>query len=524
MQLIDLEPEFNPPPQWIKILDQTRCIGCHACTVACKSENEVPVGVTRTYVKQVESGRFPDTRRNFQINRCNQCQDPPCVSACPVTAMYQREDGIVDFDKDICIGCKACIAACPYDAIFINPDDQGAEKCNLCAHKLDVGLEPACITVCPTEAILIGDANDPTSKVAGLVASSAVNVRRPEKNTRPKMYYLGVDQATLDPLAARAPEGGLYQWSEQQRDLAQGQVGSGMPAGFSSNNAAASLLTYDVNHERPWDFRVSLYTWTKSISAGAMLFAVLAVLFGWLPLSSGIAQWVAPLIAGVFLAITGALLIWDLTHPGRFYLIFTRPQWRSWLTRGAFIIAAYGALLALWLLASLLGWTELQRVLLWPLLPTALMTAVYTAFLFAQGKARDLWQNPLLPFHMGLQALLAGAAALGLVAAFTGPASLLSAALWTVAVAAGVHLLVIWGEVALPHVTAHAKLAAAQLTHGAFARYFWTGLLLGAALPVLAIVLLPAAPGLVVASLAALAGLLAFEHAYVQAGQSVPLA
>ena len=125
--------------RWVKVLDQDRCIGCHACTTACKSENEVPLGVTRTYVKSVDVGVFPQARRAFQVTRCNQCTDAPCVAACPTQAMYRREDGIVDFDKSICIGCKACMAACPYDAIFINPEDHSAEKCNMCAHRLDVG-------------------------------------------------------------------------------------------------------------------------------------------------------------------------------------------------------------------------------------------------------------------------------------------------------------------------------------------------------------------------------------------------
>lgn len=539
---IQLEPNFTPPPQWTKILDQTRCIGCHACTTACKSENEVPLGVNRTYVKQVETGRFPNTRRHFQITRCNQCQDPPCVHACPVTAMYQREDGLVDFDKDVCIGCKACIAACPYDAIFINPEDGSAEKCNFCAHKLDKGLEPACVTVCPTEAILIGDLNDPSSKVAELVGRESVNVRRPEKGTRPKMYYLGIDQATLDPLAARQPDGDLFMWSEQKdtphpaspltpdasplssASSDHAYQASGVPAGWSTNNAAASLLAYDVNHERPWDIRVSLYTWTKSISAGLMLMTALAVLLGALPLESALAQWVAPLTAGVFLALTGALLIWDLTHPWRFIYIFLRPQWRSWLVRGAFIIAAYGALLLAWLVGSFYALAGLQRVLLWTSLPLSLMTAVYTAFLFAQAKARDLWQNPLLPFHMGLQALLAGAATMGIMAIFTGQDVLFAACLWTLAISAGLHTLVVFGELALPSVTAHAKMAEKQLTHGLWKSVFWAGVLGGGALPLALIVLLPNAVGLFFAALFALLGLFAFEHAYVQAGQAVPLA
>ena len=254
-----------PSPRWIKVLDQSKCIGCHACTTACKSENEVPVGVTRTYVKSVDVGVFPQVRRAFQVTRCNQCEDAPCVAACPTQAMYRREDGIVDFDKSICIGCKACMAACPYDAIFINPEDHSAEKCNLCAHRLDVGLEPACVTVCPTEAILVGDLNDPASKAAQMINREPVQVRKPEKDTRPGVFYKGAHAATLDPLAARRPDGGLFAWATQGAPDPQ-LVTSGHPGRTVSS--AAALLSYDVPHHAPWGWRVSLYTWTKSVAAG----------------------------------------------------------------------------------------------------------------------------------------------------------------------------------------------------------------------------------------------------------------
>ena len=131
------------------VIDNRKCIGCHACTVACKTENQVPVGVNRTWVKYVEKGVFPNTRRVFQVTRCNHCEKPPCVTICPVTAMYQRKDGIVDFNSERCIGCKACMQACPYDSIYIDPDDGTATKCHFCAHRTEVGLEPACVIVCP---------------------------------------------------------------------------------------------------------------------------------------------------------------------------------------------------------------------------------------------------------------------------------------------------------------------------------------------------------------------------------------
>jgi Fe-S-cluster-containing dehydrogenase component len=232
------------PIRWGKVIDQTRCIGCHACSTACKSENLVPLGVNRTYVKSVDVGTFPAARRAFQVTRCNQCADAPCATACPTGAMFTRKDGIVDFNKSICIGCKACMAACPYDAIFINPEDHSAEKCNFCAHRLDVGLEPACVTVCPAEAILVGDLNDPRSKVAQIVQREAVAVRRPEKETRPKLFYKGAHQATLDPLAARRPGGGIFMWSEQGN--VPHQVTSGHPD--AHNSSAAALLSYDVTH------------------------------------------------------------------------------------------------------------------------------------------------------------------------------------------------------------------------------------------------------------------------------------
>src|SRR5213075_2395743 len=262
--------------QWGKVIDQTRCIGCHACSTACKSENAVPLGVNRTYVKYVDIGQFPAARRAFQVTRCNQCDHPPCVTACPTSAMFRRRDGMVDFDKEICIGCKACIATCPYDAIFINPEDHSAEKCNFCAHRLEVGLEPACVVVCPTEAILIGDMNDPNSRVASYINRDVVAVRRPEKETRPKLFYKGAHQATLDPLAAKRPEGGLFMWSEQQEG--SGFVTSGNPT--YNNTSAAALLSYDVAHSIPWDWRVSLYTCTKGIASGVYLVAALFVLFG----------------------------------------------------------------------------------------------------------------------------------------------------------------------------------------------------------------------------------------------------
>src|SRR6266576_3011535 len=194
----------------------------------------------------------------------------------PTSQDTERVQWAKVIDHTRCIGCHACMAACPYDAIFINPEDHSAEKCNFCAHRIDVGLEPACVVVCPTQAILIGDMNDPDAKVARIINREPVAVRRPEKETLPKLFYKGAHQATLDPLAARRPEGGLFMWSEQL--LSAEHVVSGNPN--FNNSSAAALLTYDVAHSIPWDWRVSLYTWTKGFASGVYLVAAFMVLAG----------------------------------------------------------------------------------------------------------------------------------------------------------------------------------------------------------------------------------------------------
>ena len=500
------------PVQWAKVIDHSRCIGCHACSTACKSENEVPLSVDRTYVKYVDVGLFPNVRRAYQVTRCNQCEDAPCVEACPTAAMFQRPDGIVDFDKSICIGCKACIAACPYDAIFINPNDHSAEKCNFCTHRLDVGLEPACVVVCPTQAIVVGDMNDRESAVSQYIHGGTVTVRRPEKETHPKLFYKEAHQATLDPIAAKRPDGGLFMWSEQL--TGPHQVVSGHPG--PQNSSAAALLSYDVPHSAPWDWRVSLYTWTKGIAAGAYLVPALLLGMGTITSANPLWQWVTPILAGVFLGFTGLLLIWDLEHPERFYYIFTKSQWRSWLVKGAYVIGGYSAVLALHFGAVLLGQTQWLKWLAIAGIPLAIMSAVYTAYLFAQAKARDLWQNPLLPPHLVVQAGLVGSGAIAIVAQFIAP-DVVAPLLWLLAVACVVHLLFVLGEVTVTHPTAHASLATHEMTAGRYKAFFRVGVVL--------VAFAIAAPWIgVLAAPIGMLGLLAHEHAYVQAGQSVPLA
>ncbi len=466
--------------KWVKVIDQGRCIGCHACTVACKAEHDVPIGVTRTYVKQVETGHYPSVSRHFQVTRCNQCEDPPCVPVCPVTAMFIRPDGIVDFDREVCIGCKACMAACPYDAIYISPESHSAEKCNFCAHRIDQGMEPACVAVCPVDAILVGDIGDPNTEVSRIIGRGKVDVRRPEKGTSPKLYYASDTTFARQVRGAGARTQPTGLWSDPP---AIGPQRATSPAA----TMAAAMLAYDIPHHAPWDWRVSAYTWTKSIAAGA--FAVPALFMAG-------ASTAATIIALIFLGLTGILLVSDLSHPERFIRVLTRPQWRSWLARGAYFVSFYGLVLVIALFAP--------GAMRWPGIVLGALTAVYTAFLFAQSKGRDLWQNPLLPLHLLAQALLAGGAV----------AVLLGGAPTALGIGLGVHLALTVSEWLVAHPTADG----ARAFHNMVAR---TGYRIGVALTVLALLVTWAVPPL--AALAGLAGLLLYEHAFVQAGQSVPL-
>ncbi len=516
--------------QYAFVIDHRKCIGCHACTVACKTEHEVPLGSFRTWVKYVERGAFPDTRRFFTVLRCNHCTQAPCVPICPTAALIKRADGIVDFDGDRCIGCKSCMQACPYDAIYIDPNTNTAAKCNFCAHRLEIGLEPACVIVCPERAILAGDADDPKGEIARLIGREQVQVRKPEQGTAPNVYYIGADSASLTPTDIARGQGYLWAQSPPERGVSGGNPVSGWAAsGGADVPGMFGQVTYDVHHPAPWGWQVALYLWTKGIAAGALLVPCLLGGLGMTPDLPLLGVW-APLLALVFNAITVGLLVADLRRPERFHYVLTRGNWGSWLVKGAYILLAHGTAAALWLILAWLEQGAVLRFLAWPGVLVALAAAGYTAFLFGQAEGRDLWQSPLFLWHLLTQAVQTGSGALllGAVAVAAGARLVgLLSGLLTCGLILNTLLLV--GELFCLPPNRDVAAAEALIRRGRFALAFWAGVVgMGSVLPLILLVGTRAWTGgaplaAATAALLTLGGLIIHEVVFVRAGQAVPL-
>jgi len=267
---------------------------------------------------------------------------------------------------------------------------------------------------------------------------------------------------------------------------------------------------------------VPVYFWTKSISAGALWIPALAVAFGedWL---RGMFGAVLSLVALAFMAITVVLLVGDLSRRERFVRVVSRPQWRSWLTRGAWFLIVYTLLAAAYGAAAFAGATEVARVLLVPAALGGVLAAVYTAFLFGQCVGRDLWRSRLLPLHVLVQGTLASAAVLAIVGVEQG-AELRNAAVVALAAGLALHALLLLLEFGRRHATEHARYASRIVLSGPFGGLFWGGAVgVGVAGPAVLLVAGWTVPMFVaVAGAAVLAGLLAYEWCFVMAGQSVP--
>lgn len=546
------------------VIDNRKCIGCHACTVACKSEHQVPLGVNRTWVKYIEKGVFPDTRRNFTVMRCNHCEEAPCVEICPVGALFFREDGIVDFNQERCIGCKSCTQACPYNAIYINPETETAAKCNYCAHRIDVGMRPACVNVCPQEAIISGDMDDPHSEITKLITTQSVQARKVEKNTVPKLYYINGDAAALNPLAA-PPQAFMIQTSQaagvgHYAKYAKKRINENPPIVLDGEKApyenerpedygvtiphggdASKMEKYAWNVVKEnarrtldapqkgilWGWELPAYLWSKSVASGLFFFTALGTILNLLNATSALFSGITSLI---FVALTAAFLIKDLDRPDRFHYVILRPQNSSWLVRGGNIMTLFGVFVTVYLAALFLKMNDIATYAAWAGAILAVPFAGYTAFLLAQAKGRDFWQSPVLPLHMVTHGVVAGAGALAILGLVVEMNSIMSGIISTALV---IGILVDWAilfaELAIPHPTLDSKMASKMILKGHFSSQFWFwSVLIGGVVP-MALLLFGAMIGLPVSvilpatGVMVLIGVYVTEHIWVRAPQLIPL-
>ncbi|MDZ4251813.1 MAG: 4Fe-4S dicluster domain-containing protein [Sulfuritalea sp.] len=183
------------PKQYTLWVDIEHCIGCNACTIACKAENNTPVGVDYNRVIEIEEGDFRDASKTPNVGvtfvpmPCMHCGQPACMAACPVGAITKRkEDGIVLINKDKCIGCRYCAWACPYGAPQFNAEAKIMEKCTLCVHRVEKGLQPACVNTCPAKVRFFGELNELTMVMKERRAKGvAINVGGAD--TKPSVQY-----------------------------------------------------------------------------------------------------------------------------------------------------------------------------------------------------------------------------------------------------------------------------------------------------------------------------------------------
>ena len=201
--------------RWVMVIDLRKCIGCHTCLAACKSENGVPLGIHYTWVETHEKGTYPNIKLLFLPRLCNHCDAPPCVQVCPVGATYKRADGIVMQDMNKCIGCRYCMTACPYGVrSFLWREPAGAwpepwrgeatakkgfvVKCHGCYHRIDKGLKPACVDACVGGARIFGGLEDPNSDVRRIIDSMPVKRLLGHLGFRPMVFYVALDEEAAE--------------------------------------------------------------------------------------------------------------------------------------------------------------------------------------------------------------------------------------------------------------------------------------------------------------------------------------
>ncbi len=173
------------------LIEQSRCINCKACMIACQAENNVPLHKHRNWIEESEvRGTYPNLGLDFTPNQCNHCDNPHCERVCPTGATFINDDGIVLINYDSCIGCRFCMMACPYDARYVDKERGVVDKCTYCTQRIYQGREPACLETCPGKVRTFGDLNDPKSEISLKIATHRTEVKYPETGTKPRIYYI----------------------------------------------------------------------------------------------------------------------------------------------------------------------------------------------------------------------------------------------------------------------------------------------------------------------------------------------
>jgi formate-dependent nitrite reductase membrane component NrfD len=442
--------------------------------------------------------------------------------------------------------------ACPYDALYLDPATHTAAKCNFCAHRIEMNLEPACVIVCPTRAIIAGDIDNPESDISQIIATQKVAARKPQKGTRPKLFYTGIEGDLLQPsmmepqpshlFAEHHPDARHPHPTLSRKRAGEGHYFGGLRSAARSNPGAARVV-YDVAHPQPWGSIPAFYLWTKSIAAGVLMVA--ALLFGILaspdPAPGGrfLFTILAPATALLFTGITTLLLIADLHRPERFYYILLKPNPRSWLVAGTWILILYSILAAIWLGCGTAFTGSVRLPIIIVAAIAGAFSAGYSAFLFAQAKGRDLWQSPLFLWHLLVQAIVAGAAVVVLLAvldgyphiadAADGGRGIIRASNFLLIGGVVLSMLMVLGEFLLTPFSADVHYAAEMILRGRLRNMFWLGVVAlgtGASAGLLVYALTADAvsvPVEVLAAVLSLAGLLLFDKVWIIAGQAAPL-
>jgi len=170
-------------------IDTLKCVGCSDCVVACQTENNVPIGYSKDWVREILNGVYPDLHLEIRSERCNHCDNSPCVRSCPTGASHYTPGGIVKVTKNKCIGCSACIVSCPYNARFVHPEGY-VDKCTFCDHRVKNGEKPACVAACPTMCMYFGDLDNQDSEISKLLNRRRHKTLIPEAGTTPRVYFL----------------------------------------------------------------------------------------------------------------------------------------------------------------------------------------------------------------------------------------------------------------------------------------------------------------------------------------------